>query len=94
MGSLCHSWSAGGAIYSHRYVLGLRQLSNGQPDHWTIEPRATERFSFASGWAHGLGQIRVSWKRSGGLYEVKVEAPEGVVVEAGDHVVLRCLVQV
>lgn len=86
-GSRCHTWSAAGAIYAHEYILGLRQADGDDPDHWLLDPRASDRFPQVSGTLpHARGLIRVSWRRQGDCYLADVEAPEGVVIEAGENV--------
>ncbi len=87
-GSCCHTWSSAGAIYCHRYILGLRQQAPGDPDRWILDPRATRRFEAVSGQlAHAKGPICVSWERGETGIEAQIETPEGVAVELAPGVV-------
>ncbi len=87
IGSRCHTWSAGGAIYGQRYVLGLRQSQAGVPDQWLLEPRVTDRFQQVEGCRpHPAGLIRVRWQREKDVIIAEVEAPEGVEVTPGTGV--------
>ena len=83
-GSACHVWASAGAIYSHRFVLGLRQTEPGNPNRWTLDPRVSDRFEHAKGaLAHRDGPIRVEWKKAApGKIEALVNAPESVTVES------------
>lgn len=86
VGSRCHSWSGAAAIYTARYVLGLRPESPGDVDRWVFDPKV-HRITRASGQiAHPRGEIRVAWTKSGDSFDAKIEAPEGVVVRTPDQV--------
>ena len=91
VGSACHVWSAAGAIYAHRYVLGLRQAEAGCPDRFRLDPRVSSRFKEASGtMAHAKGTISVAWRKGDwGEIHARVEAPAGVEILPVDGVLLE-----
>lgn len=89
-GSCCHTWSGAGAIYAHRYILGLRQLAPGNPDQFILQPMASERFSSIRGKLHHpLGIIDVCWRRrNDGVIEASVSSPPKVEVKPGPDIEL------
>lgn len=88
-GSCCHNWAGAGGIYAHRYVLGVRPDPEN-PNRILIEPRASQRFTEASGrMAHPAGPIQVSWSREGDRFLVQADAPDGVELLAGKNVDIR-----
>ena len=81
-GSWCHSWSGYPAVYLTRYMLGLRQTTKGNPDHFILQPLVSGHITQASGRVpHAKGLINVAWTRTGAGLVFKVDAPEGVVLE-------------
>lgn len=81
-GSWCHSWSGYAAVYLTRYMLGLRQATKGNPDHFILQPAVSGHITHASGRVpHAKGLINVAWTRTGEGLVFKVDAPEGVVLE-------------
>ena len=81
-GSWCHSWSGYPAVYLTRYVLGLRQVANGDPNHFVFHPLASAHISSASGvFPHAKGPIKVAWMRSRNGLSIEVDAPDGIRVE-------------
>ncbi len=81
-GSRCHSWSGYPAVYLTRYLLGLRQATPGEPDHFIVDPRASEAITEAEGCLpHPKGLVRVAWQRTTNGLTYAVNAPEGVNVE-------------
>lgn len=86
-GSCCHSWSGAAAIYATSYVLGLRQAEPGNPDRWILAPVVHSHRQAEGVLPHPRGPIRARWERHDDVFRARIEAPEGITVEAGPGVV-------
>lgn len=87
IGSRCHTWSSAGAIYAHRYILGLRQASPANRNQWVLDPRTTDRFNQASGVLPlPQGDLAVRWTRSGGRIQATAKVPAGIQLIPGEGV--------
>ncbi|MFA6286175.1 MAG: hypothetical protein WC661_02225 [Opitutaceae bacterium] len=79
-GSRCHSWSGAPAIYAARQVLGLRQITLGNPNDFVFDP-VVHGINRASGRiAHPLGWIEISWRRENGVIHPTISAPAGISI--------------
>jgi alpha-L-rhamnosidase len=86
LGSRCHTWSAGPAIYAARYVLGIRPADGDNPDHLTFEPIVAHITCARGRIAHRRGWIEVEWHRPpDGRLVAQVKVPPGVTLRPSAH---------
>ncbi|MCH2156859.1 MAG: hypothetical protein MK080_12790, partial [Opitutales bacterium] len=88
VGSCCHSWSGAAGVYIHRFIIGLRLVEAGRPNHLILDPKTTAIDSISAVLPRQDGEIRIEWKRNAeGIIEAKVEKPSSVTIEFADGVV-------
>ncbi|MEI8340934.1 MAG: hypothetical protein WCH43_05270 [Verrucomicrobiota bacterium] len=90
-GSCCHSWSGSPAIFATEYILGLRLVTPGQPNHWMLDPVASQHHKIEGSLPHPNGLIRVHWHRQGNRIVANASLPPGVTLTPGPHVDLTLL---
>jgi alpha-L-rhamnosidase len=86
LGSRCHTWSAGPAIYAARYVLGIRPAEGDNPDRLIFQPIVAGITHARGRIAHRRGWIEVEWHRTAdGQVVSRVELPAGVTLSHGGN---------
>lgn len=83
LGSCCHSWSGAPAIYIHRHLVGLKQREKGNPNHWLLEPHTSRHKQVTAQFPHADGMIEIEWEQVSGQFKARVNAPQGVTIQAG-----------
>jgi alpha-L-rhamnosidase len=82
-GSCCHSWSGTGATFATEWILGFRQITPGDPDHWLLAPALGDLDRLSATIPHPRGTIHLDLRREGLEIVTSIRAPEGVIVRHG-----------
>ena len=85
-GSCCHSWSGAAALYASAFILGLRQVQDGRPDAYILDPAPSDHAKAEGSLPHPRGTIHVRWERVGERIRAIARVPKGVVLGGGAHV--------
>jgi hypothetical protein len=86
-GSCCHSWSGAPALYAIEYVLGLRQITPGDPNSYIVDPVDSGREQVSGSIPHAGGLISVSWQRQpNGRVAAQISCPSRVRIFTASHV--------
>ena len=88
MGSCCHSWSGGAAIYLARYTMGFRQEEAGNRQDWVLDPVSPSLDSAQCRFLHEDGPIAIEWEKAADGIRAKVSAPSTVRIRPAEGVAL------
>ena len=87
-GSCCHSWSGAAAIYATKTILGLRQIKDGEPNAYILDPKSPNHSLAEGSIPHPKGLISVKWERAESRIKARatLDVPKGVKLSAGNQV--------
>ncbi|NBD38661.1 MAG: hypothetical protein GVY10_08840 [Verrucomicrobia bacterium] len=88
MGSCCHSWSGGAAIYLARYAMGFRQEEPGNRQNWVLDPVSPSLDRAQCRFPHEDGPIAIEWEKEGDRIRANIEAPSSVRIRPREGVLL------